>query len=249
MKKLALGAVALLASAWPAQAATVYSTNFTDPPTIAAGVVVTPFTNGGLEVATAGAWNAAGWSGNYFANRSGGNPAAMSVLTLSNLAPHSMIDVSFVLGFLESWDSTNGTITPDFLDIFIDGLPVLTGLTANNASGSFEIYGGGTELFDGVQANSNNFFSDTLVDMSSAGALSFAHSSSTLTFGIRAYGGGWQGAADEGWGIDQLSITFDSVVPEPATWGMMIVGFGLVGAMLRRRRVSRGSAGASARLQ
>ncbi len=27
------------------------------------------------------------------------------------------------------------------------------------------------------------------------------------------------------------------VVPEPATWAMMIAGFGLVGAMVRRRRL------------
>ena len=29
--------------------------------------------------------------------------------------------------------------------------------------------------------------------------------------------------------------TFSAYIPEPATWGMMIVGFGLVGATLRRR--------------
>ena len=37
-------------------------------------------------------------------------------------------------------------------------------------------------------------------------------------------------------------ITFDAgvgaVVPEPATWGMMILGFGGVGALLRRRRAT-----------
>ncbi|MCS6986475.1 MAG: PEPxxWA-CTERM sorting domain-containing protein [Sphingomonadaceae bacterium] len=27
-------------------------------------------------------------------------------------------------------------------------------------------------------------------------------------------------------------------VPEPATWGLMIAGFGLVGAALRRRRAT-----------
>jgi hypothetical protein len=34
--------------------------------------------------------------------------------------------------------------------------------------------------------------------------------------------------------IDTLSIT---AVPEPATWGLMIAGFGLTGATLRRRRM------------
>ncbi|MFN3371604.1 MAG: PEPxxWA-CTERM sorting domain-containing protein [Sphingomonadaceae bacterium] len=39
------------------------------------------------------------------------------------------------------------------------------------------------------------------------------------------------------WG---LVTTFNggAVVPEPATWGMLIVGFGIVGSMARRRRLS-----------
>lgn len=35
--------------------------------------------------------------------------------------------------------------------------------------------------------------------------------------------------------IDNVSI---AAVPEPATWGMMILGFGLVGAAVRRRRTN-----------
>jgi hypothetical protein len=35
---------------------------------------------------------------------------------------------------------------------------------------------------------------------------------------------------------DNFQITASNVVPEPATWAMMIVGFGFAGAMLRRRR-------------
>lgn len=34
---------------------------------------------------------------------------------------------------------------------------------------------------------------------------------------------------------------FASAVPEPATWGMMILGFGVVGSQLRRRRRSEGT--------
>ena len=42
---------------------------------------------------------------------------------------------------------------------------------------------------------------------------------------------------DQGLAIDNLSITSTATaaVPEPATWAMMIVGFGLVGGVLRRR--------------
>jgi len=45
------------------------------------------------------------------------------------------------------------------------------------------------------------------------------------------------GQADA-WGIDNVSYNFDPgfAVPEPATWAMLILGFGLVGASARRRR-------------
>ena len=37
-------------------------------------------------------------------------------------------------------------------------------------------------------------------------------------------------------GIDQLNYTLNAAaVPEPATWGMMILGFGMMGAAVRRR--------------
>ena len=38
---------------------------------------------------------------------------------------------------------------------------------------------------------------------------------------------------------DDMSLTANvSAVPEPATWAMMIVGFGLVGATVRRRSLA-----------
>jgi hypothetical protein len=36
---------------------------------------------------------------------------------------------------------------------------------------------------------------------------------------------------------DSTALSFQAAVPEPATWGMMLVGFGMVGAGLRRRTV------------
>jgi hypothetical protein len=39
-----------------------------------------------------------------------------------------------------------------------------------------------------------------------------------------------------GFELDNVTIGTNSVVPEPATWAMMIIGFGLVGAAMRRRQ-------------
>jgi hypothetical protein len=35
--------------------------------------------------------------------------------------------------------------------------------------------------------------------------------------------------------LDRVSASVSGAVPEPATWGMMILGFGLVGMSMRRR--------------
>jgi hypothetical protein len=223
-------------AAAPVSAAPLYSNNFDGAVQVAPGVVVVPLTNVGTETATVGAWNANGWAGNYAANRSQGNPAAASVISFSNLPAHTQISVSFLLGFLESWDGSAG----DFFRVIADGTPLVFDLTSNNAGSAAEVYGGGTELFDGAQINTNFFFSDTLVNMATASGLTFAHTASTLTLSFQAYGPNWQGAADEGWGIDSLALTFDPagpVIPEPANWALMMAGFGLAGAALRRRRL------------
>ena len=39
-------------------------------------------------------------------------------------------------------------------------------------------------------------------------------------------------------GIRNLAITSTAAVPEPATWAMMLVGFGMMGAAMRHRRTS-----------
>jgi hypothetical protein len=36
--------------------------------------------------------------------------------------------------------------------------------------------------------------------------------------------------------LDPRSVTLVAAVPEPATWGLMIIGFACTGTMLRRRR-------------
>lgn len=227
---LAAGALALLAG--HASAATLYSNDFDGNETIGTGIGVTALTHGALDTAT----TFGSWTGSYFLNSSTGNPAAMSTLTLTNLAPHTQVSASFLLGFLESWDGFDGgCCAPDSLDFYVDGTLVAS-WTGNNAQGT-EVFGGGTVVAHYVQANGNGFYSDTIVDMGTATATTFAHTGSTLTLALQASGSGWQGSTDEAWGIDALSITYNApAVPEPSTWATMAVGAGLMGLALRRRR-------------
>ena len=61
----------------------------------------------------------------------------------------------------------------------------------------------------------------------------FRQGQNSLTF---VYTGIDQGMDDEAWAISNLLVRDNmAVVPEPATWAMMITGFGLAGAALRRR--------------
>jgi hypothetical protein len=42
--------------------------------------------------------------------------------------------------------------------------------------------------------------------------------------------------SNDAWGVSDVSYNFASTVPEPATWTMLILGFGVIGGMLRRSR-------------
>ncbi len=46
---------------------------------------------------------------------------------------------------------------------------------------------------------------------------------------------GPQGTGDEAWGVSSVLLSAESAVPEPASWALMLVGFGMAGAALRRR--------------
>jgi hypothetical protein len=238
-----LGGVAAAAIATSANAVVLYQNDFDGNEAAHTGVTGA-FALFPTEAASVNAAiNAAGWAGNYGAYRSGGNPSPFGGLYLSNLAAHTTVSASFILGFLESWDSYDGgCCSPDNLEIWIDGVKQGT-LTYNNALGTVKDTDGGTVLFEYVQANSNGYFSDTLVDMGTVPYLTFAHSASTLSLEFRVTGAGWQAGGDEGFGVDNVVLTYDGVrappgpaIPEPATWGLMITGFGLAGATLRRRR-------------
>lgn len=237
MKTLACcSALLILALAAPAQAGTLtaYANDFDAPATTAAGVNadVTGWTYA-VDFATANSYGA--WDGKRLFNF--GSAGTATVFTLSNLPTHTGISASFVLGLLGSWDSSDGDdgLAPDYLDIFIDGSQVAQ-LTYNNTSGTVKQLAGGTLLAEYDESFCCAGFPQTVVDMSSASYLTFAHTASTFTLSIAASGAGYTGGSDEEWGLDGLRIDLTgTAVPEPGSWALMIAGFGLAGASLRRR--------------
>ena len=160
MRALKMALLGLVAAGMTstAHAALLYQNDFDGNETTGVGVAGF-YTGLPTEGAAAGAWNAAGWVGNYGANRATGNPAAFSGLHLTGLASHTSITASFILGFLESWDSYDGgCCSPDNLEIWIDGVQVAN-MTANNALGSVEDFDLNPIIAHYAQVNSNGSFS------------------------------------------------------------------------------------------
>src|SRR5690349_18950391 len=98
MKALACGLAAATLAAGSARAADILSLDFDAPAVVGAGIFGS-FGPATTETAAAGAWNAAGWDGNYAVNRTTGNPAGFTTLDLHGLGAHTAVSVGFILGF------------------------------------------------------------------------------------------------------------------------------------------------------
>jgi hypothetical protein len=168
------------------------------------------------------------FSGGLLRNSSIGNPAASTFITISNLPDHEMLRLGFLFVFVDSWDSTDGSVTPDYFNLRIDGVSVLQ-ITANNTSGSV-VYGGDL-LFSG-HAGWNGGFIEKAYDMSAEAALqSIPHSGDSVTIEMFASGAGWQGGDDESWAIDNFRLGV--LIPAPAVG--FPIAIGIAGGTRRRR--------------
>lgn len=158
------------------------------------------------------------------------NPAGATSFTVANLGAHDGLRLQFDLAFIDSWDGKgNNSHGPDLLTVRINGTDYL--LSSNNAQGIAD-YGTGTIIGQG-RYGFNSQWRDTVVSYD----LMLPFAGTDFTFAITAGGRGWQGGNDESWGIDNVRLSaISAAVPEPASWAMMIAGFGFVGAAARRRR-------------
>jgi len=153
------------------------------------------------------------------------------------LGAHTHLRLKFDLAFIDSWDSLDGACcAPDILFVTIDGTEYQW--TVNHALGTVFDIGPGTVVTTGKNLGYSSSWFDTIVSYE----FLFPHTAPNFLFSIRFGGAGFQGGLDESWGIDNLALSAlydrDAVIPEPATWAMLIAGFGLVGAAARRRRLA-----------
>ncbi len=107
----------------------------------------------------------------------------------------------------------------------------LTGysLLGASISGVFAADDAATVFLNGVQISGTNVGGFTFTTPFSANS-GFVAGINTLSFAVLNSGGGPSGV--------NVSVSGVAFVPEPATWGLMIAGFGMVGYAARRRRTA-----------
>jgi hypothetical protein len=150
------------------------------------------------------------------------------------LGAHTSIKLSFDIAFLDSWDGFDGgCCSPDYLFASVDGTAYQW--SSNQIAGSAPIYTPGVVTVPAGFYAANPSWPDVLVHYE----FIIPHTASSFTLALNAGGGGFQFGDDESWAIDNFSLSAEAAaVPEPASWAMLIAGFGLVGAAARRRRVA-----------
>lgn len=150
--------------------------------------------------------------------RFGQGAVVSKTFTLSGT--QSFLDIAFDLYRIDTWDSEYFIATAT--DPLGNSKEFRTGPYLNSDGAANYVYG-----FPGS--------TDRIVPLSfifNTTATSF-----TLTFSSTLN----QDFSDESWGVDNLLITDDltgvpGAVPEPSTWAMLILGFGVLGGALRRSR-------------
>lgn len=159
--------------------------------------------------------------------------AAASVLTLTGLAEHTSMSLSFSLAM---WDSIDyGT---DIFQVQIDG-----GFVINETFGNYFPPSGSegpgvqiTPPTNGAFTHPDFGYSPDFRDSARAVIVTFAHSAPTVTISFQFPNS--QTAPDEAFGIDNVTVsTNGTVIPEPSSLVSMAVGaLGLAGFGWFRRR-------------
>jgi hypothetical protein len=179
--------------------------------------------------------------------------------------PSSMAPMATDQSFDVSFNAGSGGLAG--LSFVLDGTRSLDGLSfyeddftlsLNNVailSGTFNLGGGGSDavFFAPVGATIDDVtgigtaITWTGGHVNIATPLTLAAGVNTLTFGYTSRTSsdgyyGFQALGDEGWATHDVLVTSDGTnlagdIPEPASWALMLLGFGGLGAMLRRSRL------------
>ena len=177
-------------------------------------------------------------------------PASAEVLFVSNALSTEAVAYPSSLGFstpsataraARLFFRLRGTATVDGDNSYQDNFTILLNGTPL-FSGTFNLGGGGNNVT--FTNPSGAVLSNYIYNgFNQGGSIKFkvpvglAAGSNTFSFAYTSPGpsnGGGQPLSDEGFNIERVAL-ISGAVPEPATWAMMILGFGLVGGAMRSR--------------
>jgi hypothetical protein len=158
-----------------------------------------------------------------------------SALTL-NTAGLSQVTLNFDLYGLSSLDGDDSVFGGDFFDVNINGGASLLHNTFSNITNILQSYGGpGSLPGTGSDAALTGVLGYNFVGLDHTYHLTYTTSVSGASTVFNFIGNSSQTFPDEGFGIDNIVVSgIPGGVPEPASWALMLGGFGLTGAALRR---------------
>ncbi|MCP4848560.1 MAG: tandem-95 repeat protein [Verrucomicrobiaceae bacterium] len=156
-----------------------------------------------------------GFSGSFLRNRSPGNPAGSTTITINNLPPHNRVSLSFILAIIDSWDGDRGG--GDFFNVLVDGQSRFSHTFDNAGQGGIQSYtpppGGELARLLDLGFSTGSLYRDSAYDMRNEPAFrGIEHTSESITIEMFASGDDWDGGDDESWAIDNLQVSVYTAV-------------------------------------
>ena len=154
-------------------------------------------------------------SGSFLRNRTSGDPAESTIITINNLPPHNRVSLSFILAIIDSWDGDRGG--GDFFNVVIDGQSRFAHTFDNAGQGGIQSYSppAGVELARLLDLgfSGGSLYRDSAYDMGNEPAFQgIVHTAETITIEMFASGGDWDGGDDESWAVDNLEVSVYTAV-------------------------------------
>lgn len=183
-----------------------------------------------------------GHVGNQFSGkflRNNGGTYDHLILTLSNLASHNSVSLSFLFAAIDTWDGSEA-FGPDILNVTVDGISILSETFDTQQSGVDQSYVPPPGVLLNPRVDRGFSYMNTTDDGYDMGLdprfSAIPHSSSTLTVEWFASGAGHEGPFNESWAIDNVRVEIETV-PEPMSFAVLTIGgLGLMLVNKVRRR-------------
>lgn len=178
-------------------------------------------------------WSGASWHGAHDivgAHIGDYSLSGGTTLTLTGLASHTSLALSFDLYLFNTWDGNNLTYGPDYFSLSGD---VTFSHTFTNHQPQGQTYPGSADVNPGLPGASVTQIYYGLDPTGSGSEFLMSHTGSSFTVTFS----GPTSQTDEQWGIDNVKVSIfnpTTTVPEPAT--VILMGLGLLAISLGLRR-------------